>query len=76
MKQVKEFKSSRPLNWFQAFVLMLIGMKLGNIGQVADWSWWQVLLPIIAAYGLALSLLVTMIVYKAFHDVAETDTVA
>jgi small Trp-rich protein len=37
-----------------AFVLvgiLLLGMKMAEVGPVADWSWWMVLLP----FGLAVA---------------------
>jgi flagellar biosynthesis/type III secretory pathway M-ring protein FliF/YscJ len=35
----------RPITALDAFQLMLIGLKLAEVGQVATWSWWQVLTP-------------------------------
>lgn len=35
----------RPITVLDGLQLMLIGLKLAEVGAVAHWSWWQVLAP-------------------------------
>lgn len=47
----------RPLGATEALQIMFLGFKLAHVGDVAAWSWWEVLLPI--EIWLALLVLVT-----------------
>ena len=48
MDKIKEFKLRAvdlPV-FFSMLAVLFIGLKLGEVGVVATWSWWLVLLPI------------------------------
>lgn len=40
------------------FALLLIGLKLGEVGVVAAWSWWWVLSPFWIPLAIAIPLMV------------------
>jgi len=57
------------LGYLGALNIMFIGMKLGEVGRVANWSWWRVMSPIwipwLVVLGLGVFALVCLAIYKA-----------
>ena len=50
-------RASGGIGFFGLLALVLIGLKLAEIGPVATWSWWWVLVPlwVPAAMGIAVA---------------------
>ena len=56
----------KTFGWIDALQLILIALKLAEVGVVASWSWWLVLLPINIALSLFLMVLISccILAYK------------
>lgn len=54
------------MNLFGLLGLLLIGLKLAEVGVVATWSWWLVLLPIYGGLGLMFAVMLFGLILTIF----------
>lgn len=48
--------------------IVFVALKLGEVGAVAEWSWWWVLAPFWAPWAIALSLVASVLVLSWLAD--------
>lgn len=56
------------IGFFGLLAIVFIGLKLGEVGVVASWSWWAVLSPLWAPFVAGVLLLVLVVAYEALAD--------
>lgn len=58
------------IGFFGLLALILIGLKLAEVGAVATWSWWWVLAPIWAPFVAAIVGVICAMAFVALMSVA------
>lgn len=53
---------SNGIGFFGLLAIVFIGLKLGEVGIVAQWPWWAVLSPLWAPFAAGVILLLVVVV--------------
>ena len=53
----------RFVGFLQLLTLLFVGLKLGQVGVVASWSWWWVLSPLLIPLAITLIFIVLAIIW-------------
>ena len=60
-KTITKQQQSSGISFAGLLFLLFLGLKLGGVGQVANWSWWWVTAPLWGGIALYLSIVIGLI---------------
>jgi heme/copper-type cytochrome/quinol oxidase subunit 2 len=60
-KTITKQQQSNGISFAGLLFLLFLGLKLGGVGQVANWSWWWVTAPLWGGIALYLSIVIGLI---------------
>lgn len=64
MSKEKSVAGNVPVGFLGLLTILFVGLKLGEVGAVASWSWWWVLSPLWLPSAIALGfLLICTVIY-------------
>lgn len=60
-KTITKQQKSNGISFAGLLFLLFLGLKLGGVGQVANWSWWWVTAPLWGGAALFLGITITVV---------------
>jgi hypothetical protein len=67
-KTITKQQQSNGISFAGLLFLLFLGLKLGGVGQVANWSWWWVTAPLWGGIALYLSLVIGLVAIGILLD--------